>query len=124
VLLLRIDSLVANTMRLVSEARLATGHIDPALRDIAAGLDAELRLAFDAVLARLRRQGHPPVPPSDAVLPPLRGYFAAHPNETATTGVLLVAALTYTSRKVIRTLADLAAELDRRDGFVTAPIAR
>jgi hypothetical protein len=35
-----------------------------------------------------------------------------------------VAALTYTSRKVIRTLADLAAELDRRDGFVTAPIAR
>jgi uncharacterized membrane protein YccC len=125
VLLLRIDSLVANTMRLVGEAKLATGILDPALRDVTAGLDAELRLAFDAVLARLRRQGHPPVPPSDAVLPQLRSFMAAaHHDEAATTGVLLAAALTYTSRKVIRTLADLAAELDRRDGFVTQAIAR
>jgi hypothetical protein len=125
VLLLRIDSLIATTMRLVGEARLATDHIDPALRDIATGLDAALRQAFDAVFARLHRQGHPALPPSDAVLPPLRRYMAASPSDAAaTTGVLLAAALTYTSRKVIRTLADLAAELDRRDGFITQPIAR
>jgi uncharacterized membrane protein YccC len=125
VLLLRIDSLIATTMRLVGEARLATGHVDPALRDIAAGLDAQLRLAFDAALARVRRQGRPTVPPSDGVLPPLRRYMAAsQPDEAATTGVLLAAALTHTSRKVIRTLADLTAELDQRNGFVTRPIAR
>ncbi len=124
-LLLRIDSLIETTMRLVGEARLAADHVDPCLADIVAGLDTTLGQAFDAVLARLRKRGRPAVPPSDAVLPALRGYMAtAHPDAATTTGVLLAAALTYTSRKVIRTLADLAAELDRRDGFVTAPIAR
>ncbi len=125
VLLLRIDALIATTMRLVGETRLATGPAGPALQDIAAGLDAELRQAFGAVLTRLRGRDRPPVPPSDVVLPPLRRFMAAsHPDGPATTDVLLAAALTYTSRRVIRTLADLAAEIDRRNGFVTQAIAR
>jgi hypothetical protein len=124
-LLLRIDSLIATTMRLVGETRMAAAHADPGLSDIAAALDAALREAFGAVLTRLRGRGRPAVQPSDVVLPPLRRYMAAGQSHgAATTDVLLAAALTYTSRRVIRTLADLAAELDRRNGFVTQAIVR
>jgi uncharacterized membrane protein YccC len=124
-LLLRIDSLIETIMRLLGEAKLAAGHIDPALRDSVAALDAQLMPAFDAVLARLRGQGSPPLVPSDVVVPSLRAYMTAKGGDTtASAGVLLAAALTYTSRKMIRTLADLAAEIDRRNGSVTQPIAR
>ena len=117
-LLLRVDALIDTSMRLVGESRLAADRLDPALRESVAGLDAQLRPAFEAVLARLHRQGHPAVPPSEVVLPPLRAYMAAHAGDAAaTTGLLMAAALTYTGRKIIRTLADLAAELDRRDGI-------
>ncbi len=125
VLLLRIDSLVEATLRLTAEARLTQGNLDPALRDSIAALDTRLRQAFDPVLARLNRLGRPPLPSSDAVLPPLRAYMAsAGASADGATGVLLVAALAYTSRKIIRTLADIAAELDRRDGAAPQPIAR
>ncbi len=124
-LLLRIDSLIEATMRLAGEARLAAGHIEPALRETMGILDATLRLAFDAVLDRLRRRARRPVPPSEALLPPLRAAMAAlRPEESAATGVLLAAALTYPSRKMIRMLADVAAELDRRDGANAEPVAR
>ncbi len=124
-LLLRIESLVDTAMRLVGEARLAQAHADAGLCASVAGLAAQLRAAFDAVLARLRREGRPALPPSDAVLPPLRAYMAARrADPAAATGVLLVAALTYSGRKAIRTLADLAAEIDRRDGTPPAVLAR
>ena len=121
-LLLRIDALIDAVMRLIGESRLAAGHIDPALRDNIAGLDAQLRPAFDAVLARLHRKGRPPVPPSDVVLPPLRAYMASRSADAGVPpGLLMVAALTYTSRKIIRTLTDLADDLDRRNGAEPRP---
>jgi uncharacterized membrane protein YccC len=124
-LLLRVDALIDTSMRLVGESRLAADRLDPALRQSVAGLDAQLRPAFEAVLVRLHRQGRPPVPPSEVVLPPLRAYMAAHAGDAAaTTGLLMAAALTYTGRKIIRTLADLAAELDRRDGIAVPAVAR
>jgi uncharacterized membrane protein YccC len=124
-LLLRIDAVVETTIRLMEESRLAREHADPGLRGGTAGLEAQLRLAFDTVLARLHRQGRPPLPPSDAVLPPLGAYMAAAGTAPdAATDVLLAAALTYTCRKIIRILADIAAELDRRDGVIAQPIAR
>jgi uncharacterized membrane protein YccC len=124
-LLLRVDALIDTSMRLVGESRLAADRLDPALRQSVAGLDAQLRPAFEAVLARLHRRGHPAVPPSEVVLPPLRAYMAAHAGDAAaTTGLLMAAALTYTGRKIIRTLADIAAELDRRDGTPAQPVAR
>jgi uncharacterized membrane protein YccC len=123
-LLLRVDALIDTATRLIGEARLAASRIDPGLRAQVAALDAQLDLAFDAVLARLRRQGRPSVPPSDAVVPPLRAYMAALPaDEAGSAGMLLAAALTYTSRKIIRTLGDMAAELDRRDGAKAQPVA-
>jgi hypothetical protein len=118
--LLRVDSLVETAMRLAGEAQLAAGRIDPRLRAQVAALDTQLGLAFDAVLARLRRQGRPAMPPSEAVVPPLRAYMTALPADDAgSAGTLLAAALTYTSRKIIRNLDDIATELDRRDGAAT-----
>jgi hypothetical protein len=123
-LLLRIDALIDTSIRLVNEAHLAEGRIDPGLRDGIASLDSRLRPAFDAVLARLRREGRPPVPSSELMLSALRGHLAnTDADARGSTGVLLAAALTFTSRKVIHTLADLAAELDRRDG-AAPPVAR
>jgi hypothetical protein len=49
---------------------------------------------------------------------------AAGTTADAATGVLLAAALTYTGRRIIRALGDIAAELDRRDGAAAQPIAR
>jgi hypothetical protein len=58
------------------------------------------------------------------MLSALRGHLAdTDADARGSTGVLLAAALTFTSRKVIHTLADLAAELDRRDG-AAPPVAR
>jgi hypothetical protein len=121
-LLLRIDALIETTMRLVGEARLAEDRlaedrVEAAMRQTIAGLSSQLRLAFDAVLTRLRRGGRPALPAPDSVLPPLHAYMARPGVERdAAAGVLLAAALTYTCRKTIGTLAELAAELDRRDG--------
>lgn len=120
VLLLHIDALVADSLRLVGEARLVTGTVDPVLREAVARLGDQVRLSFDVVLARLRRDNCPSVLPPDLVPPQLHAYLASGDRDASfESGVLLVAALASTSRKVIRTLAGLAAELDRLDAVNT-----
>jgi hypothetical protein len=117
-LLLRLDALIAVTLRLLRETELAANRIDPDSRGRVAALAATLQLAFDAVLARLRREVRPPIPSCDMSPPALPMEDAAMPNTQTDrwAGALLVVALTLTSHKLILMLAELSAELDRRDG--------
>ena len=118
-LLLRLDALVAVTMRLLRETELAANRIDPIERGRVADLAATLHLAFDAVLERLRRQDRPPVSMIDIDPLPLFAHAAkpsAHADGLA--GALLATAFAYTSHKITFMLAELAAELDRRDGVL------
>jgi uncharacterized membrane protein YccC len=98
-LLLRLDALVAVTMRLLREAELAANGIDSTEQGRVATLAATLQRAFDAVLERLRRQDRAPVSLIDIDPPPLSAHAAklnAHTDGLA--GALLVAAFAYTSR--------------------------
>jgi hypothetical protein len=121
-LLLRTDALVDYTMRLAGEAHFLDGAGDPSLGPALDQVRGTAQAAFDAVLARLRNEGRQPLPPDVPLLPtihaPLESVGSDH---AAATRMLLAAGMIYSSRKIIRTLADLAALLDSPGRRGTAP---
>jgi hypothetical protein len=112
-LLLRTDALVDYTMRLAGEAHFLDGAGDPALAPAIERVRDTTQAAFDAVLARLRNEGQRPLPPDVPLLPTIHAPLdAVGPDHGSATRMLLAAGMIYSSRKIIRTLTDLAAQLD------------